>query len=253
MASKARPRLIDRLTVLLERPADAPTFVLVSALVIVLGAVYCSGYEALSTGFDNWPGSLIWAAYALWPWFALFEAIKVVDARRGRRLPVSAIALSILAVGALSLAAERIDYASALHAAPPVALSLLRRLPGVAIVVALISLNRIMTPRALAGAATAASDFQDLLNVGDIRWIGAADNYLEVHYRERVAMVRMTMRDAETRLAHSGFIRIHRSAIVNRAHVADVVDGSRGPDVRLVDGTVLPTGKAFARNLRAFG
>ena len=54
-----------------------------TALVVWLaGAIYCSGYEMLLTGLDNWPGSLWWSAVAVLPWFALFEWSK---SERGRR------------------------------------------------------------------------------------------------------------------------------------------------------------------------
>ena len=64
-------------------------------------------------------------------------------------------------------------------------------------------------------------------------------------------MVRMTMREAERTLAKSGFVRIHRSTIVNRAVVEGVEEGERGPEVRLDDGQKLPAGKAFTANLRS--
>ena len=251
MASKAHRRLIDRSTALLERPANAQTFLLVSVGIIVLGAIYCSGYESLTSGLDNWPGSLVWATYALLPWYLLFEGVKRVEARRSGRLSIAAIALAILLTGAASLAAEQWVRSYSQSPGPPLLLSLLRRAPGIAVVITLITLNRIVAPRAVTeAAATAAAAAEDLRSIEAIRWIGAADNYLEVHYADRMAMVRMTMRDAERRLAQSGFVRVHRSTIVNRAYVAEVANGDRGLSIRLIDGTELAAGKAFAPNVR---
>lgn len=252
MASKASRRLTDRSTILLERPANAPTFLLVSVIIVVVGALYCSGYEALTSGLDNWPGSLIWAAYALLPWYVLFEAIKRVEARRRGRLSLAILALAILGTGVGSLAVEQWVRSFSDSPGPPLALSLLRRAPGIAIVIALIALNRIVVPRSFNGASASPSEAADLRAVETIRWIGAADNYLEVHYPARVAMVRMTMHDAQQRLAQSGFIRIHRSTMVNRAFVAEVVDSDKGARVRMTDGTVLVAGKAYSPNLRLF-
>lgn len=248
MASKTSGMKADWFGALLQRPSSMPAMVVGSFVVLLVGAVYCSGYEALTTGYDNWPGSLIWAAYALLPWYLLFEWIRRREHRQGERVPVLAIAGLLVAVGAGSLAAERLEYGMGSSAAPPVLLSLIRRAPGIAITLALIAVSRIV--------AHPASREDDRFDVADllakakaIRWISAADNYLEIHYPGGVAMIRMTMREAERRLAPLGFVRIHRSIIVNRALV-DMVESDR---VRLDDGKVLVAGKAFAGNLRTLG
>lgn len=222
-------------------------------VILVVGAVYCSGYEALTTGIDNWPASLVWAAYALLPWYLLFEWIRRREHHDRARLSAAAITSLLIAVGMASLLAEQIDYRLASANPPPILLSLLRRTPGIAVTVALIIVSRIVASSRFARPDKSRANGAELVNWPAIRWIAAADNYLEVHYPGRVAMVRMTMREAQRTLESSGFVRIHRSTIVNRAVVEGVEDGERGPEVQLDDGQRLPAGKAFAANLRSLG
>ena len=82
-----------------------------------------------------------------------------------------------------------------------------------------------------------------------IRWIQAADNYLELHLDGQVWTRRITMCQAAEILQPLGFVRVHRSVIVNRNHVERVVPQSGGAAVRMTDGTSLPTGRAFSGNL----
>ncbi|MEO7655612.1 MAG: hypothetical protein ABIS23_08005, partial [Sphingomicrobium sp.] len=62
MASAAPPASLDRLRV---RPLRGGLLAGVAAAVWLAGALYCSGYELLSSGLDNWPKSLLWAAAAV--------------------------------------------------------------------------------------------------------------------------------------------------------------------------------------------
>ena len=252
MASKAGGSDRGWARALLEEPAGPATVAIVSAVVVIVGALYCSGYEALSTGYDNWPASLIWAAYALLPWYLWFEWTRRVEKRRGARLSPLALTGSLAAVAAGSLAAEWIDYLLSGAVPPPLLLSLLRRTPGIAVVLALVAISR-QFGSLPARAERTRHDEWSLDTPAAIQWIGAADNYLELHVGDRVKTVRMTLREAERQLARSGFVRVHRSVLVNRAFVASVERGERGTVVRLGDGTALHAGKAFAANLRSLG
>ena len=247
MASKTSGQGQKWIGALIVRPARPATILAPSAIIVLAGAVYCSGYEALTTGYDNWPGSLIWAAYALLPWYLLFEWIRHREQMRGERLSGAAIASLLVAVGAASLLAEQVDYRLGDSSPPPVLLSLLRRAPGIVLTIGLIAVSRLVKRRDAGSVAEPSA--QALANWRAIRWIGAADNYLEIHYPDRVAMVRMTMREAERRLQRRGFVRIHRSAIVNRALIAAVAE----EEVQLIGGDRLPVGRAFAANLHASG
>lgn len=55
----------------------------------------------------------------------------------------------------------------------------------------------------------------------DIRWIGAAGNYLELHYGEEQILIRQTLTQIQKELGTRHFLRIHRSTIVNVHWVAE--------------------------------
>lgn len=87
---------------------------------------------------------------------------------------------------------------------------------------------------------------------GEVAWIGAADNYLELHAGGRTHLVRGTIREAEDELDPASFIRIHRSTIVNIAHVASVeAQPSGGYVLRMSDGARLRTSRQYAGSIRA--
>lgn len=221
---------------------------LIAAIVTVwlAGALYCSGYEALARGLDNWPGSLWWSAVAVLPWLALFEWSKSSSGRHKTRR-ATWLALALVATAAASLALEAgLDLLLGGHIAS-LGLSLLRRLPAAGI-----GLVLILWSRAGLAAEEAEADEHLVAIAGSIDWIGAADNYVELHVGGRTLMRRMTMRQAEQMLAPHGFIRIHRRFLVNRARIERIGnDGERV--IRLADGGELPVGRAFAANLNRPG
>ncbi len=211
-------------------------------IVWIIGALYCSGYEALASGIDNWPASLWWSAAAVLPWLAQFEWSKSRAGRRATASPVN-LALVIVVTAAASLALE---YASDLATggrSTPIALALLRRLPAAGVALVLILWAR--------SAATVKPDPADeslAAMAGSIDWIAAADNYVELHIGGRVKMRRMTMREAEKALAGRGFVRIHRRYLVNGRRI-DAVTGNGDQIVRLSGGAQLPVGRRYAVNL----
>lgn len=221
---------------------------LVAAIIAmwVAGAAYCSGYEALARGLDNWPGSLWWSAVAVLPWLALFEWSKTDFGRQTTLRPLW-LALALVATAIASLALEAgLDGLLGNHMAS-LGLSVLRRLPAAGI-----GLVLILWSRAGLAAEEAETDEQLVAMSGSIDWVGAADNYVELHIAGRTLMRRMTMRQAERILAPHGFIRIHRRFLVNRARIERPGnDGHRV--IRLADGGELPVGRAFAANLNRPG
>ena len=54
---------------------------------------------------------------------------------------------------------------------------------------------------------------------GDILFVEAAGNYVEFHTEGRTHLVRGTLAAWETRLTAHGFVRVHRSRLVNRARI----------------------------------
>ncbi len=57
------------------------------------------------------------------------------------------------------------------------------------------------------------------LNPGDILFMEAAGNYVEFHTAQKTHLVRGTLASWEARLAGRGFVRVHRSRLVNRGRI----------------------------------
>lgn len=58
-----------------------------------------------------------------------------------------------------------------------------------------------------------------MVEIRDIDWIEAADYYAQVHVRGACHLIRESLHDLEQRLGSQQFVRIHRGALVNIAHV----------------------------------
>ena len=78
----------------------------------------------------------------------------------------------------------------------------------------------------------------------EIVWIEAEDYYAAVHALGRRHLVRESLASLHDRLDRRHFVRVHRSAIVNLAHVREVRTSGPG-DASLVlrDGTPLPVSR----------
>lgn len=95
-----------------------------------------------------------------------------------------------------------------------------------------------------------------LLDIGAVRWIQADDYYAAVHADGRRYLVRESLASLAHRLDPALFVRVHRSAIVNLAHVRQVRARERGGVVVLDDGTRVPVSRrrcdAVAHAVRQF-
>ena len=59
-----------------------------------------------------------------------------------------------------------------------------------------------------------------LVDPAEIAWVEAAGNYVEIHVAGFTHLARGTLAGFELRLAPHGFVRVHRSRLVNRARIA---------------------------------
>ncbi|MBB4639513.1 LytR/AlgR family response regulator transcription factor [Longimicrobium terrae] len=66
------------------------------------------------------------------------------------------------------------------------------------------------------------------VDLADVDYMEADDNYVRLHVGERSYLIRETMSALESRLPPSRFVRIHRSLIVNVARVQEVEPGFSG-------------------------
>jgi hypothetical protein len=64
---------------------------------------------------------------------------------------------------------------------------------------------------------------------GDVLWINSAGNYVEYRLADGVThLVRGTLAAEEARLTHFNIVRVHRTRLVNLAHVSELRVGSNG-------------------------
>jgi two-component system LytT family response regulator len=86
----------------------------------------------------------------------------------------------------------------------------------------------------------------------DVDWIGAAENYVELHVGRLTHMLHVTMNALEKSLDPEMFARIHRSIIVNLGRIKNVESDAHGEYViTLRDGVRLQSGRTYSGRLRA--
>ena len=84
-----------------------------------------------------------------------------------------------------------------------------------------------------------------LVRVREIDWISADDNNVVLHAAGRALRIRETLSSLAERLP-TDFVRVHRSAMVNSARVAEVRPAIHGEYVIVLsDGVEVPTGRRF--------
>jgi two-component system, LytTR family, response regulator len=89
------------------------------------------------------------------------------------------------------------------------------------------------------------------VDIGDIDWIDAADEHVRLHVGATTHVTRDSMRNMEARLP-AGFVRIHRSVIVNTARIREVQPWFKGDWVVILrDGTRLTSGRTYRHRVRA--
>jgi hypothetical protein len=84
----------------------------------------------------------------------------------------------------------------------------------------------------------------------DIFFVEAAGNYIEFHTATRTHLVRGTLAGWEARLAARGFVRVHRSRLVNRARIASIKPTPSGDiEIALDDGRILSGSRRYRGGL----
>jgi two-component system LytT family response regulator len=90
------------------------------------------------------------------------------------------------------------------------------------------------------------------VNVEDVDWIQAAENYVELHAGRASYLLHVTMNTLEKSLDPEIFLRIHRSIIVNLVRIKNLEPGAHGEYViTLRDGARLQSGRTYSSRLRA--
>ncbi|MGB8509385.1 MAG: LytTR family DNA-binding domain-containing protein [Pyrinomonadaceae bacterium] len=90
------------------------------------------------------------------------------------------------------------------------------------------------------------------LDTGEVDWIEAEGNYVNIHAGKKAHMLRETISSLEAQLDPKKFIRIHRSAIVNIKSIRELQPWSHGEyRVILHCGTELTLSRSFRERLQA--
>jgi two-component system, LytTR family, response regulator len=85
-----------------------------------------------------------------------------------------------------------------------------------------------------------------IVRVSDVDWVEASGNYVTLHTKEKTWLLRETVASMEARLAPVGFVRIHRSTLVNIERVVELRSLENGEFVvSLSDGTVLKLSRSY--------
>lgn len=217
---------LNRLSRAFAEPLGFRTVLVLTAAILAVNTLYCLLYTALSGHSESVGQALCWSVANILPWLWAFEA--------GKRWDRPALVVGLALAGSLAL-----DFL--LLGGEVTGLEIARRLPGAALTLALLVLLRRRDERAGEG------HIELPLPPTAIAWVAAAGNYVELHGDDRPLLVRAPLSSVEATLAPHGFVRIHRSTLVNRSRVARV----RTVDLVLDDGRSLKLGSRYRATLQA--
>jgi len=92
---------------------------------------------------------------------------------------------------------------------------------------------------------------REWIDPAEILWAEAAGNYVELHLANRSMLQRQTLASLEDDLAAQGFLRIHRSRLVNRRHLRDVQSQNSGDfTITLSDGRQIAGSRRWREALK---
>lgn len=101
--------------------------------------------------------------------------------------------------------------------------------------------------------AVRAGSHVHIVRASEVDWIASAGDYVELHVRGRVHLVRETMQSFEHRLNPTEFLRIHRCRIVRTATIAQLVlMDNREYTIRLSDGSDHRSSRRYADALESW-
>jgi hypothetical protein len=89
-----------------------------------------------------------------------------------------------------------------------------------------------------------------LLERDEVEWIAADGDYVRVYCGSKSLLIRATMKQSSETLAALGFVRVHRSAIVNPRHVREIVREGNDVSVVLKNGARVRAGRNYAGQIR---
>lgn len=244
----------------LARPAFAAV-----ALLAALTA-YCQLHSAVYAGRVPLETSLRWATVtaATWTaaaWFAWRwrePLLSMLASGCAARMARAAAILFVLALVAAN-AALILEVAGPQFSASDLPKRLLRYGPVAAATAAfgasLLLLQRRRSPEPAGEWLHLPQEPRLMLRSSDLRLVRSAGNYCELHANGRMHLVRTTLKDLEAQLEARGFLRVHRTAMVNLGSIAAIAPapGSKRLQVELDCGGQVPVGRAYASRVRSVG
>jgi len=91
-----------------------------------------------------------------------------------------------------------------------------------------------------------------VIDLADVDWLAAADNYVTIHAGPRDYLIRDTIAAVERRLDPSQFVRVHRSTIVRIDRIAELVPDLHGDfRIRLKNGAELALSRTYRARVEA--
>jgi two-component system LytT family response regulator len=90
-------------------------------------------------------------------------------------------------------------------------------------------------PKILTRIAVRSAGKTRFVDLQDVLWIQAAENYVQLHTASSRHLVHATIQSMLGRLDPDVFVRIHRSAIVNVRHIMQIETGGQGDYVLTLD------------------
>lgn len=240
----------------------------IAGSLILLATGYCLAHGLVMNDELNLPRTLGWAVASTLPWVFAWEGLKRVSGRPEpglRMLLSSALLIAALVVSAALEYALSAIYSVDTDSFAEILYRLLPILVGVATVRLLLPPSRSVGRDAVSQTERLReSQIERVLNVQtrhgmlavracDVEYVKAAGNYVELITGDRTLLMRVTLHDLGEQLRAAGFVRVHRSLLVNALHVVAVARGPRGRRiVRMRGGAELPIGRQFDDTARAF-
>ena len=91
-----------------------------------------------------------------------------------------------------------------------------------------------------------------VIDLADVDWLSAADNYVTLHAAGREYLVRDTLAALERRLDPQLFVRVHRSTIARLDRIAELMPDAHGDfTIRLKNGTRLDMSRTYRSAVEA--
>jgi DNA-binding LytR/AlgR family response regulator len=240
----------------------------IAGSLILLATGYCLAHGLVMNDELNLPRTLGWAVASTLPWVFAWEGLKRVSGRPEpglRMLLSSALLIAALVVSAALEYALSAIYSVDTDSFAEILYRLLPILAGVATVRLLLEPSRSVRRDAVSQTERLReSQIERVLNVQtrhgmltvracDVEYVKAAGNYVELITDDRTLLMRVTLHDLGEQLRAAGFVRVHRSLLVNALHVVAVARGPRGRRiVRMRGGAELPIGRQFDDTARSF-